>query len=111
MRCAERNILADAEVAIDHAHSCEYHSPLTDYNGERRLGSQAPRNRAVLNRGTSSLARLSAAKPAVYSEEAGQSVQSSLSDAPNGKSSRLLTAVLTVESQPALAEVVVPSVR
>src|SRR6267378_1627333 len=40
-----------------------------------------------------------------------QSFQSSLSDAPNGKSSRLLTTVLTVESQPALTEVVVPSVR
>jgi len=35
----------------------------------------------------------------------------SLSDASNGKSSRLLTTVLTVESQPALTEVVVPSVR
>src|SRR3954471_10449757 len=37
-------------------------------------------------------------------------MQSSLSNAPNGKSSWLLTAMLTVESQPALTEVVVPSV-
>src|ERR1051325_5012372 len=59
----------------------------------------------------SSLTRLSAAKPAVYSGEARQNMQSSLSDASNGKSSGLLTAVLTVESQPALTEVVVPSVR
>src|SRR6266496_2343045 len=38
-------------------------------------------------------------------------MHSSLSDASNGKSYRLLTAVLTVESQPALPEVVIPPVR
>src|SRR4051812_47148801 len=57
----------------------------------------------------SSLARLSAAKPA--DSEGEQSMQSSLSYTPNGKSSRLLTTVLTLESQSALTEVVVPPVR
>jgi hypothetical protein len=87
--------------------------PLTTYKGENRLlrkpsssqwrswvDSCDVRPGGVIGCEASGLFRRGGTEHAV-----------SLSDAPNGKSSRLLTAVLTVESQPALTEVVVPSVR
>src|ERR1041385_2384935 len=59
----------------------------------------------------SSLARLSAAKPAVYFRRGGTEHSVVTLCTPNGKSTRLLATALTMESLPALRKVVVPSVR